>query len=161
MDQRRSRALSYLSAGLLAAVTLFVFFVLQNYGPESAVRRFHAAVSRVKVSPDGRYDMPYSAAEELQRVTMQRIGTASVGYLVRFTSERFAAGGTFQIVRVERGTENSNQMLAAVVYRIPGYLPDAAIWVVEQPRDGEGMRSSDWKVNADGTANAIRDHLGF
>src|SRR4051812_16565072 len=33
-----------LSAGLLAALVLFVFATLQNYGPQSAVRRFHEAV---------------------------------------------------------------------------------------------------------------------
>jgi hypothetical protein len=31
-------------AGVLAALVLFVFATLQNYGPESAVRRFHEAV---------------------------------------------------------------------------------------------------------------------
>jgi hypothetical protein len=34
------------AAALLAVLTLSVFFLLQNYGPESTVRRYHEAVAK-------------------------------------------------------------------------------------------------------------------
>src|SRR5687767_10393182 len=41
-----SRNHGWTASALLAVLTIAVFFVLQNYGPESAVRRFHDALLR-------------------------------------------------------------------------------------------------------------------
>ena len=38
---------AFIPAAFLAALVLFVFSTLQNYGPESAVRRFHEGILRM------------------------------------------------------------------------------------------------------------------
>src|SRR5579871_1095936 len=45
MSGQKPRAASALAAALLALLTISVFYVLQDYGPESAIRRFHQGIA--------------------------------------------------------------------------------------------------------------------
>jgi len=123
---------------VLSLLTLSVFYVLQDYGPESAIRRFHDAVVR----GDG---------IELQRVTAEDIRSPSVILLARDV-KNFLVDGTYQLSRMER---SQNQVQAAVVYRAKGSAElFPMIWIVEK-------RGSVWKVNADKTLTILRDNLGM
>lgn len=132
------RGWGYAAAATLSLLTLGVFYVLQDYGPESAIRRFHDAV--LKRDP-----------VELQRVTDEDVRSQSVQQLITQVGA-FMRSGSYQLLRMER---SATQVQAAVVYRARGsrdVFP--MIWVVEK-------RGGLWKVNADKTMTILRDNLGI
>jgi len=138
MQPPGGRLWRYVAVAVLSLLTLGVFYVLQDYGPESAIRRFHDAIVR----GDG---------VELQRVTMEDIRSPNVRLLARDVNN-FLRNGAYQLVRMER---SQTQVKAAVVYRAKGsseLFP--MIWVVEK-------QGSIWKVNADKTLTILRDNLGM
>ncbi len=103
------------AAATLAAVTLAVFATFQNYGPESAVRRFHQALTArdlkaiaqvVDTSPDN------SAVQDLARyVEAARMGNPN-----------------YRIVKSERGKD---QVEILAFYASGALIP----WVVVRDRD--------------------------
>lgn len=140
MEGRTTRPSAYVAAALLAAVTLGVFYRLQDYGPESALRRFHSDV----INKD---------TDDLQRVTIEPIESANAFNLERFVYGIMHAGARYELVRMDRSPD---QVRAAVIYRVPNSPKDVAmIWVVERTPQG-------WRVNADKTVTIIHDfqHTG-
>ncbi len=75
MDERKRRSLSYLSAAVLAGVILPVFFKVQDYGPESAIRRFNQTIADADTKA-----LLSGNSGELQRVTIeaQKVTTDSI-----------------------------------------------------------------------------------
>src|SRR4051812_38516877 len=55
---------AFIPAVVLAALVLFVFSTLQNYGPESAVRRFHEGILRRDVGEIDEVTMPTNSHKE-------------------------------------------------------------------------------------------------
>ena len=107
---------SLVAAVVLAAVTLSVFGVFQNYGPESAVRRFHHAVA---IKDDA----------EIGQVSTQPADSSAVMDLKRFVTRALANGGSgYRILTSER-TDTQVVMLA----RYEGLPP--IVWVVVKTRD--------------------------
>jgi len=119
-----------LAAFVLAAVTLGVFAVFHDYGPESAIRRFHLAV----VNGD---------RAELQRVTEQPIDTPGPQALRRWVLQMHEAGAHYQLLRVER---HPRAVYAAVVYSPPDGEPYGTVWIVRKD-------DAFWKVDAAATAD--------
>lgn len=130
------RRSSLWTAGVLAFVVLFVFFVLQEYGPESAVRRFHRAVQTKNW-------------REVQLVTKQPFEEWAVQRLVADVASLTQSPGSHRLVRMDR---SPGQVRAAVVYYHPRRLPVVRIWIVERFREG-------WKIDADKTLTTLRDAL--
>lgn len=121
----------------MALITLAVFSTLQDYGPESAIRRFHAAIA----SDDG---------PELQQVTEQSIQAPQVRYLATWVRLLQQQGYRYQLMRMDR---SPTQVRAAVVYTA-GNIVRPMIWVVEK-------KGHTWKVDAVKTDTILRDSLGF
>jgi hypothetical protein len=132
------RIWEYLAAGVLALLTIAVFYSLQDYGPESAIRRFHAAIVR-------------GDREELQRVTEQKLDSQNVARLAVQVQAFMQEGFRYQLLRMQR---SPSQVRAAVVYTAPDHQVFPMIWVVEKT-------GRVWKVDADKTATIMRDSLGI
>jgi hypothetical protein len=119
---------------VLSFVTLSVFYVLQDYGPESAIRRFHRAVRA-------------GDSSELTRVTEQPIGSPPVQELVGWVNQMNYLGARYQLLRVER---QPREVYAALAYIAPNGENYATVWVVEK-------RGPIWKIDAARTATILRD----
>lgn len=133
-----ARLKAYLSAGAISILTLYVFSRLQEYGPESAIRRFHTAIF-------------YNDPQELQRVSVEPIRSRSVISLAGQVRGMLLQGATIQLSRMER---TPDQVRAAVVYRNPKGEVFPMIWIVE--RSGRT-----WRVNAEKTVTVLYDSLGL
>ncbi len=134
----RLKPTAILAAAALAAAVLGLFLRLQEYGPESALRKFHQAVERRSL-PD------------LQRVTLEDVNAPEVRFLAERVAGDLALGGNrFRILRTDR---TPTEVRAVVGYSLPGGLTNLKVWVVE--RQGRA-----WKVSADATVRVMQDALG-
>ncbi|MGV3614879.1 MAG: hypothetical protein ACO1SV_06050 [Fimbriimonas sp.] len=134
METRLRRGARIGAAALLATVTLGVFYVLQDYGPESAIRRFHRAVQA-------------RDSGELARVTEQPIDSPEVQELIRWVDQTSRFGARYQLLRVER---QRREVYAALDYTAPNGENYATVWVVEK-------KGETWKVDAVRTVTILRD----
>ena len=123
MKEQLARS-SIIPAALLAALVIFVFFTLQNYGPESAVRRFH----------EGVLDQNYS---EIDEDVLQPVDPNKVGDLENFVVSKLAAGARIRLQDVER---TPTSVSVRVIYHAPDALPTWALWSAQKTQDG-------WKVD--------------
>jgi hypothetical protein len=127
-------------AAILAVITLSLFFVLQDFGPESTIRQFHRAVEAkdmreaLSLTTDGERD-PSSIDLATQ-----------IDWLMR-------VGNRYQIRRVQRSGEN---VVAAVEYRQSNGPIRVMVWVIEKPKG-----TTRWKINAAKTLNLLKNTLGF
>lgn len=128
---------SALAALGLAVLTLAVFFLLQNYGPESAIGRFHQA----SVSGDD---------AELAQVIVQDVRAQSVRWLRSNIVEwsRMGAAPVLSRVRREQGW-----VIAQVDYVSP-LRTDNVWWVVVRKPEG-------WRIDADATVDMVQQTLRF
>jgi hypothetical protein len=121
---------------LLGTLTVFVFYVLQNYGPESAVRRYHEAIRTQNT-------------REIQDVTQEPLQSDSQQFV--FTQAQPYA--TFTQPRVLRILRSAREAHLDVAYirngRIVGVLP----WYVEKPRGSES-----WRINTLKTARLMLEY---
>ena len=138
MVKPAARRDGWTASAILAGLTLFVFFVLQNYGPESAVRRFHQAFLR--------RDLP-----ALQEVTVEPLNSEPVNAVAFAVSRVLPAVDGYQLRQIER---SQRAVLMEIQYirgkRIVAVLP----WYVEK------KGSPNWRVNATETLNWMRRY-GF
>lgn len=133
----------YIAAALLASLTIRVFFTLQDYGPESAIRRFYAA------TPDA---VRTGNVAELVDVSLDaKIQGLSEAAMV----SRLARWRTHGVpMQVEFVQGNGNEVRAVVVFSLPlnkktDYLW-ASVWVVV--RIGK-----DWKIDVNKTSTIFWD----
>lgn len=135
MSGKGIRVSSSLAALVVAAITLVVFFVLRDYGPESAIRRFHeAAVSQ---------DWP-----TLQQVTVEPIDDVGVKRLAFGVIELERNGANYIISHMER---EPNRVVADVHYTLSDGEQGTTVWVVVKTH-------RIWKVSSNETFQA-RDYL--
>ena len=121
---------SYVAAALLTAITLATFAVFKDYGPESAVRRFHRAVARIDVA-------------ELERVSLQGVDSQATQLLANRLREFGSEGATFEIVGIRR-FPNGRYAAAAVEYHLANGMTDGAVWFVYR-------KASQWQVDTQKT----------
>lgn len=125
-----SAAVANLSAAaLLGILTLGVFYVLQDYGPESSLRKFHrAAVNR--------------NLREISEVIAKGSNPESVRVLAKMVYDYAHAGARYQLLHVKR---ENKRVVAEVAYVLPGRpVVFPVLWVVEKEPDG-------WKVDINET----------
>ena len=127
MKEQLTRS-SVIPAALMAAVVFFVFFTLQNYGPESAVRRFH----------EGVLDQSYV---EIDDVILRPSNPNHVGLLEMYVANHLAQGAQITLHDVERAPTSVS---VSVVYHAPNTLPASVTWATQKTEDG-------WKVDVDRT----------
>lgn len=124
----------FAAAAVLATVTLSVFAVFQNYGPESAVRRFHHAVT-------------YDDFGEMAQVVTQGINSSAVKELRADVAQAMqGSSGYYRILTSDR-SEKQVVMLAKYQSTPP------IVWVVVKQRAG-------WRIDPYLTLQALR-RLGY
>ena len=121
------------AALLLALLTVAVFWVLQDYGPESALRKFHrAAVNH------NRRELLETVAPNSYRQNVEALA---------YTVDSYArSGARYQLKNVER---ENKRVWAEVAYLFPNRPIEFHIfWEVEKVPGG-------WKVNVNDTMQRI------
>jgi len=131
MSVPRGTGASISAAGVLAAITLFVFFTLRDYGPRSALRRFNDDVRSGNVN-------------DLQQVTVQQISDESVQKLYYLVRQIELRGGTSRVAALNK---NRGEVEMLVLYSI-GDTAMQWVWIVDHQSNGT------WAVNADKTLMA-------
>ena len=119
---------SLIPAAVLAVVVLSVFSKLQNYGPESAVRRFHEALLNRNEA-------------EIEEVLYQPWSRADVDLIVSTIYPLLADGARIRLRDVER---TPTAVRVTVYYYPPGHMAGSYDWIAEKTPTG-------WKVDADST----------
>ena len=128
----RVSLLSVLTVAVLAGGTLTVFGRLQNYGPQSAIRRFHLAVAE-------------DNSADLQRVVLQPVTSPDVLELKKGVMI-LTSNGPYQISRMDR---RPGEVAVAAIYSLPPPQTLVVIWVTV--KDGR-----DWKVDAKKTLDLLK-----
>ena len=129
MSDSRPSLAAWISAAGLAAVTVLVFYTLRDYGPESAIRRFHTAAAA-------------SNSEGIDQVAVQDLRSDFTRALATKVYQLIAySGAHYRIVGMDR---QPNQVDAVVAYTVPDRKPLLLPWVIEQ-------RDRVWRVNAERT----------
>ena len=124
------------TASILAVLTLGAFYILQEYGPVSAVRRFHMALARGDKASE-------------QQVIDEPVKDESVQYLEKIVGGLIGQGVQPQLARMD---SQGDQDDVAVVYHLPDGGTLAIIWIVER-------KKSIWKIDAHSTATALYQSL--
>lgn len=136
MGSASSRTSSLAAAGVLAALTLVVFYLLQNFGPESAIRRFHHGAGRGDLS-------------EMARATLEDPSSDSFRFLAEIVREYGRRGAQVRLGHVERGL---GRAIATVDYVMPADYY-TMIWVVDKKPAG-------WFVNTTETVRVLAGSMG-
>lgn len=138
MSGIRRQTSSAIAAAALAVITIFVFWVLQDYGPESAIRRFHDAVlNRDPVA--------------LAQVTAEALNDPNVVHLEQNVVQLAQAGANYRILRMDRGPR---RVAAEVQYSLPDGRTGTTMWVVVK-------QNRVWRVEASETGQYFRRTLGL
>jgi hypothetical protein len=132
----KARVPSAVAAGVLAVLTLAVFYVLQDYGPASAIRRFDAAL----LSND---------AAGVQQVIDSPIGDPDLALIVDRLRPYLTQSSSPEVARIDR---QQGRVRIAVVYPLQNKDRFAMIWVVDK-------KGPLWKINTKLTAAVIRDGM--
>lgn len=126
----KQSATNLVAASVLAVLTLSVFYLLREFGPESAVRKFHRAVLSRNYA-------------QLNEVIHSETDPVELDYLASRVWNFAATDGRFQIRSLQRSTD---QVTAEVEYSFPNRaLVVTTFWVITR-------ESSAWKVNVNATA---------
>ena len=126
--------LGWLTAILLSLVTIFVFGSLQNYGPDSTVRKFHQAAAELD-----RNGAAALVAPDFDSSATQDLWTSLTSLLANGRTE-------YQITHYQR---KANQAAIVVRYRFPNGEARTLVWVVSRI---EGK----WKIDTRETLLAAR-----
>jgi hypothetical protein len=147
---------SLLPAFLLGILVLFTYSTLQNYGPESTVRKFHAAINNITQSQINNKGIPAGDWNTLRSTLIEDIGsldgesgprnydaTKAISQVI----DQFRQGKTYSLARMDRHTRD---VRIAVLYQRGKLPPTSMVWVVEKPYGGR-----EWKISAQKTLSAM------
>ncbi len=123
---------SYLAAAALALVTIFTFYVFQDFGPQSVIRRFHIDVAR----QDWR---------DINLVAKDNISSPATQDMIQFVHEMVVNNASYEIVSLKR---LHREVLAAVEYRLPNGAGVGVVWHVVQGQN-------DWRVDCKATEEGL------
>ena len=126
---------SYVAAAALAFVTVFTFYVLRNFGPQSAIRRFHVAAWNGNIG-------------QINTVSLQPFSSSTpTGALVAFVQELVQVNATYDIQSIRFLPKTSGrdpEVIASVEYVAPNGRRKYVAWhVVELP--------GEWRVDCRAT----------
>ena len=99
---------------VVAAITITVFGVLRDYGPESAIRKFHEAVA--KHDP-----------QELLRVSTQGLDSYAEQWLVGRVEDNLRRGAWYRVARMDR---RPGLVVAEIDYVSPDGTEEQSVWTV-------------------------------
>ncbi len=153
MLKDKTSAWSYFSSTVLAFLVLFVFWALQNYGPESTVRRFHTVVARIcsYVPSSQPYHPRLLKQQDLLEIAQLTGGAQGSPELAALIDGIIRPSIYLKKTRTYPRTDykTSRNTLVVVVYRLPNGREDAAVFVIDKP-------DQSWKINAKDTALLLR-----
>lgn len=145
---------SLLPATLLALIVMFTFGSLQNYGPESTLRRFHTSLLNIQRAQVAGQGIPANEWARLRSSLVEDIGarpgTGTDEYstmLVARVYDQYRIGATYSLARMDR---HPREVRIAVVYAPPGLPQSTIVWVVTKPTG-----SREWKISARKTFSAM------
>lgn len=145
---------SLLPALLLAALVFFTYSTLQNYGPESTLRKFHQALWSINQSQLNNKGIPKADWETLRSSLQEDIGELDgraidphLTNLITRTMMQFQAGATYSLARMDR---QPREVRIAVVYTVRKQPPLSMVWVIDKPIGGR-----EWKISARKTLSAM------
>jgi len=114
----RATAKALIPAAILTALVLFVFSTLQNFGPESAVRKFHEAASNLNESEIKESIVQPSNPQEVREVR----------FIVNQFIRTLPPDSTFSL-RDLASNRTAKSVTVTVIYRSNGRTIRAADWV--------------------------------
>jgi hypothetical protein len=129
---------SVVSAILLAFLVCVIFFPLRNYGPQSAVRRFHQAVA----SQDMRQIAQFAEEPADNRSLVEL--TIFVGTNLHYATPR--------LIAVQ---PDANRAKVLIQYQNKYGASQPVVFFVDQTTAGR------WKVNSTATVTALKDFPGI
>ncbi|MEI7984189.1 MAG: hypothetical protein WCI55_01065 [Armatimonadota bacterium] len=148
---------SLLPAFLLACLVLFTYSTLQNYGPESTVRKFHTALHSISQAQSNNKQISKRDWDALRSVIEEDIGNLGGASdpanrdgiaIIGIGLEQFRLGKTYSLARMDRLTR---EVRIAVLYQKNAKSPSLPIvWVVDKPVGGR-----EWKISARKTLSAM------
>lgn len=143
---------SLLPALLLGLLVLFTFGTLQNYGPESTLRKFHASLHNIYVSQANNKGIPMNDWNDLRSTLIEDIGTpgqvgdAAALSVIQKAWSQFQAGASYSLARTDR---SPREVRIAVLYSVKSQQTPM-VWVIDKPQGGR-----EWKISARKTLSAM------
>ena len=156
MDQFRMWTVpkaSLLPAILLGILVLFTYFTLQNYGPESTLRKFHSALIRIDQAQAAGKKIPKADWNDLRSTLVEDLGDvegtgdAEAYGAIRQVNELLLSGYTYSLAKMDRLTR---EVRIAVTYEKPKLPPIQMVWIVDKSYGGR-----EWKISARKTLSAM------
>jgi hypothetical protein len=145
---------SLLPALLLTSLVLFTYATLQNYGPESTIRKFHASLRNIYQSQMDNKGIPKKDWETLKSTLQEDIGSIDgvitdprASEVIGRVLAQFQVGATYSLARMDR---HPREVRMAVVYTQKLQPPTSLVWVVDKPIGGR-----EWKISAQKTLSAM------
>jgi hypothetical protein len=132
MAAKKSAASSYIAAGVLAALTLFVFYTFRDYGPASAVRRFHD-------------DLISHDFNDLQRVTIGPLESRPVVEMARWLFKIDSSDAHSRIAATQM--IHPDEASVITVFQFPDQESKFMVWIVRKEPN------QPWKVDPNLTVN--------
>src|SRR5687767_14248067 len=129
MERPLAKENSFVVAVILAAFTVGVFYILQNYGPESAVRRFHNAVAA-------------NDLDALARVIQEDVRSPAVREL---RSRVWAINETARGIILFSSNRRTREVLVVGQYIAGNGYKFALPWLVQK------KNTTNWRINVTGT----------
>ncbi|MEI8282415.1 MAG: hypothetical protein WCG75_08425 [Armatimonadota bacterium] len=149
---------SVLPAILLGTLVLFTYSTLQNYGPQSTIRKFHSAIHNINQAVVNGSKIPKSDWEVLRSTLEEDIGELGTGPFLpnrdvfntyKSVAELFQEGRAYSLGPMDR---RQREVRIAVIYMKGKTPPISMVWVVEKPSGGR-----EWKISAHKTVSAMTD----
>ncbi|CAN5536895.1 hypothetical protein BH11ARM1_BH11ARM1_10170 [soil metagenome] len=156
MGDRPKKFLSYAAAAVLAVITLAVFSVLQNFGPESTARRFNALGETLQYIPMTAHYTPGKQVHEVDKLALTDLTVAGPEdpYLRLLLDLEVRPAGfsnaAFEIVRLDYKT--TTQAIAVIKYTYPGCNQQFFVWILELERGA-------WRINAKKTYDTVANMI--
>jgi hypothetical protein len=144
---------SLLPAILLGTLVLFTYFTLQNYGPESTLRKFHSALIKIDQAQSAGKRIPNADWNDLRSTLVEDLGDlegtgdAQAYSAVRKVNGLLLAGCKYSLAKMDR---YPREVRIAVIYEKPMQPPIHLVWIIDKPFGGR-----EWKISAQKTLSAM------
>ena len=142
-----------LPAFLLGVLVLFTYFTLQNYGPESTLRKFHTAIRNISQSHTEKKGISKADWSDLRSTLTEDLGdlngTGDSDALVAIqrVKDLLQSGYTYSLAKMDR---HPREVHIAVVYEKRKLPQITLVWIVDKPFGGR-----EWKISARKTLSAL------
>ena len=127
---------SLLPAILLGTLVLFTYSTLQNYGPQSTIRKFHSAIHNINQAIVNGKKIPKGDWEVLKSTIEEDIGELDTGNFMpnhdvldifKSVSEQFQDGRAYSLGPMDR---RLREVRIAVIYIKDKMPPMSMVWAV-------------------------------